>query len=90
MSTTTITAMPADGWLSIYTGPTATPLAIEKSSGTSAAYLAIDSAAPTVAAGHHISNGELKNVVLADGESLYVRCVDGLSPLSENLFIITD
>jgi hypothetical protein len=90
MSTTTVTSTPADNWLNIYTGPTASPIAIEKSTGTSAAYLAISSDTPTVAAGHHISNTELRNVVLADGENLYVRCIDGLSPTSENLFIITD
>lgn len=90
MSTTTSNLTPAVGWVSIYTGPTDTPIAIEKNSGTSDAYLAIDIATPTVATGHHISNGELKNVVLDDGESLYVRCIDGLSPTSENIFIITD
>lgn len=90
MSTTTITATPADGWLSIYTGPTASPLAVEKASGTSTAYLAIGAAEPEIAAGHAVANSELKNVILADGESLYVRCVDALSPTAENLFIITD
>ncbi|WP_370610885.1 hypothetical protein [Klebsiella aerogenes] len=90
MSTTTITATPADGWLQLYAGATASPIAVEKASGTSSAYLAIGAAAPDIAAGHAIANSELKNVILGDGESLYVRCVDALSPTAENLFIITD
>ncbi|MES3392460.1 hypothetical protein [Enterobacter hormaechei] len=90
MSTTTVAATPADGWLSVYTGPTAAPITIEKSTGTSAAHLAIDTAEPAIATGHHIGNGELKNVVLEEGENLYVRCIDGLSPTSENIVTITD
>jgi hypothetical protein len=90
MSTTTLIIKPADGWTSLYAGPTENPIAIEKSAGASVAYLAISAERPAVTAGHRIANGELKNVVLLDGENLYVRCVDALSPTAENLFIITD
>lgn len=90
MSTSTITATPAEGWLQLYAGATASPIAIEKASGTSSAYLAIGATVPDIAAGHAITNSELKNVILKDGENLYVRCVDALSPTTENLFIITD
>jgi hypothetical protein len=90
MSTIPLVVKPVDDWVNLYTGPTDNPIAIEKSAGTSEAYLAIDTVTPEVATGHHINNRELKNVVLKDGESLYVRCIDGLSPTSENLFIITD
>lgn len=43
-----------------------------------------------IVAGHAIANSELKNVILVDGESLYVRYVNALSPTAEDLFIIAD
>ncbi|HHI2551349.1 TPA: hypothetical protein ACP41M_001065 [Klebsiella aerogenes] len=90
MSTINSTVKPSDGWFAIYTGPTANPISIEKNSGTSQAYLAIATATPALTFGHSISAGELKNVVLNDGEKLYVKCVDGLSPSAVNIFTVTD
>ena len=90
MSTINSTITPADGWFSVYTGPTATPISVEKNNGTSEAYLAISASAPDLTFGHHIKTGELKNVILEAGEQLFVKCVDSLSPSAVNIFSVTD
>lgn len=90
MSTINSTVKPEDGWFPLYTGPTAKPISVEKSSGSSEAYLAIGTALPVLDFGHSIRNGKLKNVALEAGENLYVKCVDSLSPGANNIFSVTD
>lgn len=90
MPTTNITVMPSDNWKSVYTGPTETPLAVEKAAGGSTAFFAIATAAPALNYGHPLPIGALRNITLDDGENLYIRCIDGLSPGNSNTFVITD
>jgi hypothetical protein len=90
MSTTSNTEItPSQGWVKIYTGPTDTKIEVEKSTGSSTAYLAIATDTPELSYGHLIVNGQLKGAVLGDGESLYVRCIDALLPSAKNIFTIT-
>ncbi|MBZ7392401.1 hypothetical protein [Klebsiella michiganensis] len=86
MSTVTISVSP-EVWTVLYTGPTDSPIAVEKVTGGGHAFLGIDSVTPTNVWGHTIKENELINVELNDGELLYAKVV---SSSESNIFAVTD
>lgn len=89
MVTKTVT-LTAGAWVSVYEGPTAAPLAVELASGGSDALMAISSVAPADNSGHRIVVGKLRNVVLEDGENLFVRAGNAYVAGGQQSLVVTD